>query len=144
MNLTEPILSRFDVMCVVKDVVDPVVDEKLSTFVVQSHQKNHPELTVIKELEKDLEDTISQKTSLNKRNNNNNNNSNNEKDDMEDEDEDNTVFPSDIPMEEKIPQSLLRKYIFYARNLKPSLDHPSISQKLQTVFAELRDYTKKR
>jgi DNA replication licensing factor MCM2 len=25
--LTEPILSRFDVLCVVRDLVDPVVDE---------------------------------------------------------------------------------------------------------------------
>ena len=36
-NLTEPILSRFDILCVVRDVVDPVADERLARFVVGSH-----------------------------------------------------------------------------------------------------------
>jgi DNA replication licensing factor MCM2 len=36
-NLTEPILSRFDIMCVVRDLVDPVADEHLARFVVGSH-----------------------------------------------------------------------------------------------------------
>ena len=36
-NLTEPILSRFDVLCVVRDLVDPVVDERLARFVIGSH-----------------------------------------------------------------------------------------------------------
>ncbi|KAJ8077338.1 MCM DNA helicase complex subunit [Marasmius tenuissimus] len=42
-ELTEPILSRFDVLCVVKDVVDPVMDELLARFVVGSHLRSHPE-----------------------------------------------------------------------------------------------------
>uniref|UniRef100_A0A1I8FPX4 DNA replication licensing factor MCM2 n=1 Tax=Macrostomum lignano TaxID=282301 RepID=A0A1I8FPX4_9PLAT len=33
-DLTEPILSRFDVLCVVRDQVDPVQDEKLARFVL--------------------------------------------------------------------------------------------------------------
>ena len=41
-DLTEPILSRFDVLCVVKDVVDPVQDENLAKFVVNSHIRSHP------------------------------------------------------------------------------------------------------
>ncbi len=41
-DLTEPILSRFDVLCVVKDVVDPDQDERLASFVVKSHVKHHP------------------------------------------------------------------------------------------------------
>ncbi|KAF6134041.1 hypothetical protein GIB67_038332 [Kingdonia uniflora] len=36
-ELTDPIISRFDVLCVVKDVVDPVMDEMLAEFVVDSH-----------------------------------------------------------------------------------------------------------
>uniref|UniRef100_A0A1D1ZG74 DNA replication licensing factor MCM2 n=1 Tax=Anthurium amnicola TaxID=1678845 RepID=A0A1D1ZG74_9ARAE len=36
-ELTDPIISRFDVLCVVKDVVDPVKDEMLANFVVDSH-----------------------------------------------------------------------------------------------------------
>lgn len=41
-ELTEPILSRFDVLCVVKDTVDPVKDELLARFVVGSHLRSHP------------------------------------------------------------------------------------------------------
>jgi DNA replication licensing factor MCM2 len=42
-ELTEPILSRFDVLCVVKDTVDPVKDELLARFVVGSHLRSHPD-----------------------------------------------------------------------------------------------------
>ncbi|KAL4080313.1 MCM2/3/5 family-domain-containing protein [Scleroderma yunnanense] len=41
-ELTEPILSRFDVLCVVKDTIDPVHDELLARFVVGSHLRSHP------------------------------------------------------------------------------------------------------
>lgn len=35
-------MSRFDVLCVVRDEVDQVKDNQLATFVVQSHMRNHP------------------------------------------------------------------------------------------------------
>ncbi|KAG5275181.1 hypothetical protein AALO_G00144480 [Alosa alosa] len=41
-DLTEPIISRFDILCVVRDSVDPVQDEMLARFVVGSHIKHHP------------------------------------------------------------------------------------------------------
>ncbi|KAI9137071.1 MCM-domain-containing protein [Paraphysoderma sedebokerense] len=41
-DLTEPILSRFDILCVVKDRVDPTMDELLARFVVESHIRSHP------------------------------------------------------------------------------------------------------
>ncbi len=41
-QLTDPILTRFDVLCVLRDEVDPVADERLATFVVQSHARSHP------------------------------------------------------------------------------------------------------
>ncbi|KAL5013410.1 hypothetical protein ScPMuIL_007680 [Solemya velum] len=44
-DLTEPILSRFDVLCVVRDTVDPVQDEQLARFVTGSHMKHHPNAT---------------------------------------------------------------------------------------------------
>ena len=44
-DLTEPILSRFDVLCVVRDQVDPVQDEQLAKFVLRSHMKHHPNAT---------------------------------------------------------------------------------------------------
>ncbi|GLT46946.1 hypothetical protein SLA2020_206720 [Shorea laevis] len=41
-ELTDPIISRFDILCVVKDIVDPVIDEMLAQFVVDSHCKSQP------------------------------------------------------------------------------------------------------
>ncbi|RPD78428.1 MCM-domain-containing protein [Lentinus tigrinus ALCF2SS1-7] len=48
-ELTEPILSRFDVLCVVKDTVDPVQDELLARFVVGSHLRSHPKFDSAKD-----------------------------------------------------------------------------------------------
>ncbi|GAB1220732.1 hypothetical protein ENUP19_0057G0066 [Entamoeba nuttalli] len=42
-NLTEPIISRFDLIMIVRDVVDYEKDYKLAQFVVESHSINHPE-----------------------------------------------------------------------------------------------------
>ncbi|KAI6216462.1 DNA replication licensing factor MCM2 [Aphelenchoides fujianensis] len=42
-ELTEPILSRFDILCVVRDTVDPVEDDLLATFVIDNHRRMHPE-----------------------------------------------------------------------------------------------------
>lgn len=44
-DLSEPILSRFDVLCIVKDEVDPMQDRHLAKFVVNSHIKHHPTST---------------------------------------------------------------------------------------------------
>ncbi|KAG6429364.1 hypothetical protein SASPL_107414 [Salvia splendens] len=41
-DLTDPIVSRFDILCVVKDVVDPVTDEMLTQFVVDSRYNSQP------------------------------------------------------------------------------------------------------
>lgn len=41
-DLTEPILSRFDVLCVVRDVPDPIQDQMLAQFVTESHIRHHP------------------------------------------------------------------------------------------------------
>merc|ERR1712060_80766 len=41
-DLSEPILSRFDCICVVKDSVDPSLDEQKANFVVNSHASLHP------------------------------------------------------------------------------------------------------
>jgi len=42
-NLTEPILSRFDILCVVRDIVDPEMDQKLADHVTLSHCRSHPD-----------------------------------------------------------------------------------------------------
>jgi DNA replication licensing factor MCM2 len=51
-DLTEPILSRFDILSVIKDEVNEDQDDALATFVINSHMKNHPEISRdIKDLE---------------------------------------------------------------------------------------------
>mmetsp|Transcript_21527 Transcript_21527/g.59641 ORF Transcript_21527/g.59641 Transcript_21527/m.59641 type:complete len:901 (+) Transcript_21527:61-2763(+) len=49
-ELSDPILSRFDIMCVIRDQVDPIQDQRLAEFVVGSHMRNHPS-----QLEEDAE-----------------------------------------------------------------------------------------
>lgn len=44
-DLSEPILSRFDILCVIKDEIDPMQDRHLAKFVVNSHVKHHPTKT---------------------------------------------------------------------------------------------------
>ncbi|KAI0232570.1 MCM DNA helicase complex subunit [Massospora cicadina] len=44
-DLTEPILSRFDCVCVVRDTVDPGLDFQLANFVLDSHDRAHPDAT---------------------------------------------------------------------------------------------------
>ncbi|KAJ8957469.1 hypothetical protein NQ314_006546 [Rhamnusium bicolor] len=40
-NLSDPILSRFDILCVVRDEIDPIQDQHLAKFVVGSHIRHH-------------------------------------------------------------------------------------------------------
>ncbi|GLE10570.1 hypothetical protein PINS_up022744 [Pythium insidiosum] len=41
-ELTDPILQRFDALCVLQDKVDPVDDERLADFVISSHMRSNP------------------------------------------------------------------------------------------------------
>jgi DNA replication licensing factor MCM2 len=41
-DLTDPILSRFDILTVVRDEANEQQDDTLATFVINSHMKNHP------------------------------------------------------------------------------------------------------
>ncbi|KHJ90870.1 MCM2/3/5 family protein [Oesophagostomum dentatum] len=102
-DLTEPILSRFDVLCVIRDTVDPVEDERLAKFVVGNHIKLHPAKQVNAEEENDEENDVDARTGV-------------------------TL----------VPQDLLRKYILFAReNCHPTL-HEKHTEKLATVFAQMR------
>ncbi|CAN8001131.1 unnamed protein product, partial [Ixodes hexagonus] len=55
-DLTEPILSRFDVLCVVRDTVDPIQDERLARFVVESHMRHHPNANSTEDNEDSMEE----------------------------------------------------------------------------------------
>ncbi|XP_075525448.1 DNA replication licensing factor Mcm2 [Dermacentor variabilis] len=108
-DLTEPILSRFDVLCVVRDQVDPVQDEKLARFVIDSHIRHHPNANS----QEDADETM-------------------EQDSQSQHDESGDTGP------EKIPQDLLQKYIMYARDkVHPKL-HQMDQDKVARMYSELR------
>ncbi|KAH9994372.1 MCM-domain-containing protein [Xylariaceae sp. FL0662B] len=108
-ELTEPILSRFDILCVVRDTVDPDEDERLARFIVGSHSRSHPSTQPADgsmEVEHDSEAV--QET-------------------------------QDPPKkEDEIPQELLRKYILYAReHCQPKLLHMD-EDKVARLFSDMR------
>ena len=43
-DLTDPILSRFDILSVIRDDVEDSYDDAMATFVINSHMKSHPEV----------------------------------------------------------------------------------------------------
>ncbi|EDO15024.1 hypothetical protein Kpol_1007p8 [Vanderwaltozyma polyspora DSM 70294] len=124
-NLTEPILSRFDILCVVRDLVDEEADERLATFVVDSHARSHPE----NEVENDNEEKM-------------------EVDGNNEEDENVPNLSARQKRIERlrkkeeeispIPQEFLLKYIHYARTkIFPKL-HQMDMDKVSRVYADLR------
>lgn len=109
-DLTEPILSRFDVLCIVRDTVDPVQDERLARFVVDSHIRHHPSA----------------------------NNPDDAEDSMEQDSQSQREEDSSDSGPEKIPQELLQKYILYAREkVHPKL-HQMDQDKVARMYSELR------
>jgi DNA replication licensing factor MCM2 len=114
-ELTEPILSRFDILCVVRDTVDPEEDERLARFVVNSHGRAHPTKAVT-----DANPTTAEARRLKEK---------------EAEERNSKDGPK---QEGEIPQELLRKYILYARERC----HPKLYQidqdKVARLFADMR------
>ncbi|KAE8387254.1 MCM2/3/5 family-domain-containing protein [Aspergillus alliaceus] len=135
-ELTEPILSRFDILCVVRDLVDPTEDERLANFVVESHHRANP-ARPIRNVKGELVD--------------NDNNPIDEEGYRIDkqgnrlpltQEETASREAAQRKMEEEkegeIPQELLRKYILYARERC----HPKLYQidqdKVARLFADMR------
>lgn len=122
-DLTEPIISRFDIICTIRDIVDPFIDEQLAKFVVRSHIKHHTfstekEREAVREANRrDQEAAILDNTE----------NINSSQECFDDQ--------SDI---EPIPQELLQKYIVYARDRV----HPKLAKidkdKIARLYSELR------
>lgn len=115
-ELTEPILSRFDILCVIRDTVDPEEDERLARFVVGSHSRSHPT-------------TQSAAAAA-------------EENSMDVEPESEVARENQAAMkaqkEGEIPQELLRKYILYAReHCSPKLLNMD-EDKVARLFADMR------
>jgi DNA replication licensing factor MCM2 len=111
-DLTTPILSRFDLLFVVRDEVNPDADEILASFVCRSHRRSHP-----KARQHPAESDVDA----------------NGQDSKEDDDP-----ASDKPL----PQPLLRSYIQFAKaSCRPSaanIDESTIVQ----LYSELRQQSK--
>ncbi|KAG6009017.1 MCM DNA helicase complex subunit [Claviceps maximensis] len=112
-NLTEPILSRFDILCVVRDTVEPEEDERLARFIVGSHSRSHPTS------EAPVQDSMRV-----------------EHDSVTPETQD--TSSSSSKKEGEISQGLLRKYILYARErCHPKLYHMD-EDKVARLFSDMR------
>lgn len=120
-SLTEPILSRFDILCVVRDVVDEESDERLASFVVDSHVRSHPGYDSIDDEEgKDGEQKNDDDIQL----------SNRQKRAERQRKKEEEISP--------IPQELLIKYIHYARTKVYPRLHQMDMDKVSKVYADLR------
>ncbi|OHE95260.1 MCM2/3/5 family protein [Colletotrichum orchidophilum] len=109
-ELTEPILSRFDILCVVRDTVEPEEDERLARFIVGSHSRSHPSSS------QPGEDSM----------------------EVEHESENQDTQAESQRKEGEIPQELLRKYILYARDrVSPKLYNMD-EDKVARLFADMR------
>lgn len=107
-ELTEPILSRFDILCVVRDTVEPAEDERLARFIVGSHSRSHP-LSQTEQNSMEVEHDTQAETQASVR-----------------------------KPEGEISQELLRKYILYAReHCSPKLYHID-EDKIARLFADMR------
>lgn len=122
-ELTDPILQRFDILCVLQDLVDPVVDEKLALFVVNSHMKSHPD-----HQESDSEDETDGDDEGGSRD-----------DTMEHPQHQHNSkngFLEDGP--DPIDQAMLKKYIMYAKSFVKPVLHDVDSEKIASLYSELR------
>ncbi|MCJ1430999.1 MCM DNA helicase complex subunit [Xylographa pallens] len=113
-ELTEPILSRFDILCVVRDTVDPAEDERLAKFVVNSHGRAHPSAN----------STDANQNAMEVEHN--------------EEIRDQQINGGEPKQEGEIPQELLRKYILYAREKCVPKLYQIDQDKVARLFADMR------
>ncbi|KAL4159315.1 hypothetical protein PRNP1_005077 [Phytophthora ramorum] len=112
-ELTDPILQRFDLLCVLQDKVDPVDDERLADFVVSSHMRSNAKKKTGEEEGADEEDELSAMTQ--------------------------SMQVGDADASMTLDQELLRKYILYARTfVNPVLASGLDTGKVESFYAQLR------
>lgn len=118
-ELTDPILQRFDVLCVLQDQVDPVNDERLADFVISSHMRcsarrnhTHNEMDAHEQNERGVAGIHIDGTG----------NTN-----------------TSIDTESVLDTDLLRKYLLYARTfVDPVVSNDVDTRKVETFYAQLR------
>lgn len=139
-HLTEPILSRFDILCVVRDMVNPEIDARLATFVLESHKMAHPDAKDEEEedeSDKEEEEALSEEEGSpnapgERRRRGREGPLNSHNPDAEASSYSNTQARA-------ISQDLLRKYIYYARNkVTPMMYTNAYEDKLKELYSSLR------
>ncbi|ODM92016.1 DNA replication licensing factor mcm2 [Orchesella cincta] len=135
-DLTEPILSRFDILCVVRDTPDPEVDERLARFVINSHIRHHPHFS--KKEDEDNSDSDEDMEDLQTPQNNGGRTPRRKDGDADEMDVLEDL--SSLSKVEKLPQDLLQKYIVYAKQTcKPKLENSSLdNDRVAHLYSELR------
>lgn len=128
-DLTEPILSRFDILCVVRDTPDPELDERLAKFVINSHIRHHPHYAQTEEDEDEDMDMDDMQTP-----------SNNGRGKRNEGDAEEMELEEPVSNAEKIPQDLFQKYLIYARQTcRPKLESSGMdSDRVAHLYSELR------
>ena len=127
-DLTEPILSRFDILTVIKDEVDEETDDALATFVINSHMKNHPD--VVRDLLVPSTEHMTEEGQIRAE----------QTREYLDKNLLNETQLMKLQSEgaDQIEQALLRKYIIYARKYV----HPTLSEidkeKVTQFYADIR------
>ena len=150
-DLSPPILSRFDLLFVVKDEVNPELDAQLAKFICMSHTAAHPSNQAnelkhshekdgeLLEIQHQIENAPNAQTKLNL-----------EKQYKEMLKERtlpgnqtvNAVIEDDDPTSpHPLPQSLLKKYIMHAKTCTPSLANLNTSP-LISLYTDLRQESK--
>mmetsp|Transcript_24487 Transcript_24487/g.39794 ORF Transcript_24487/g.39794 Transcript_24487/m.39794 type:complete len:955 (+) Transcript_24487:185-3049(+) len=126
-ELTDPIIQRFDILCILQDSVDPIADERLAKFVVSSHLQSHPAGCVSPEEAR----AIAQRCEAG------------------DENADPAINVNTYAswsaetnqVQGTIDQTLLRKYILYARTLRPQLERID-HNKIEALYVDLRQQSR--
>eukprot|EP01038_Epipyxis_sp_PR26KG_P005040 gene5040-7031_t len=137
-ELTDPILQRFDVLCVLQDIVDPLVDERLANFVVGSHMKSHPEYDPNDEQSDDGEETADNNNLVQNDNNSYNDYDGNTTSMEHKANTDKMKMMHDNDELQPLTQSMLKKYITYARAYTKPVLHDVDSEKIAMLYSELR------
>ena len=142
-ELTDPILQRFDVLCVLQDTVNPEADARLAKFVVSSHVRSH---------------LAARLAGAGARGGEGGGGGGGGGDDEDDDDENEDDFDEMRPVRNVfadqvqraappggfIDQETLRKYIIYARSLRPQLSETHVDvRKIESVYVQLRQESAK-
>lgn len=46
-DIGEALLSRFDLICIARDVIDEQADTRLARFIISSHVRNHEQTKIL-------------------------------------------------------------------------------------------------